>query len=133
MRILINITFLLPFLALAQGKVGLVFEEMPNDTNRINSVSEHSGVLPAIRLFDTIHHSKNSETSTNYFSIHALADLGFRYNSSAEYRAGAGAAIESGMTSEADCESCAPFSLSRRKILRFVLLSKIIKELYRRN
>ena len=107
MRILIYLTLFLPFLAIAQGKVGLVFEEMPNDTNRINSVSEHYAVLPAIRLLDTNHHSKNSETSTNYFSIHALADLGFRYNASAEYRAGAGVSIESGINNKWYFRACA--------------------------
>ena len=106
MRILIYLTLFLPFLAIAQGKVGLVFEEMPNDTNRINSVSEHYAVLPSIRLLDTNHHSKNSETSTNYFSIHALADLGFRYNSSAEYRAGAGVSIESGINNKWYFRAC---------------------------
>ena len=107
MRILIYLTLFLPFLAIAQGKVGLVFEEMPNDTNRINSVSEHYAVLPAIRLLDTNHHSKNSETSSNYFSIHALADLGFRYNASAEYRAGAGVSIESGINNKWYFRACA--------------------------
>lgn len=93
MRFLTVILLFFNFSLLGQGTVGLIFEEMPNDSIKPLSNQFHSGMLPQIRLENEKFNKKDS--SRSYLSVTGLVDLGYRYTTESEYRTGLGVSVES--------------------------------------
>jgi hypothetical protein len=93
MRILTFIFILLHLSLLGQGDVGVLFEEMPNDSVFSNSIQLHTSVLPQIRLKNALQDKRDAKRKL--FSVVGLGDLGYRYSTESEYRAGLGISIES--------------------------------------
>lgn len=90
----LQIVFILLHLNLfGQSGVGHVFEEMPNDSLVHNTISEHSSILPTIRLSTQLNNKADSTKS--FLSVTGIADLGYLYAKSSQYRSGLGLTIES--------------------------------------
>lgn len=95
MRFLSVILLFIHFNVFGQGVVGLIYEEMPNDSIRPLSNQFHSGFLPQIRL--NTQKSSEKDSSRSSINITGLVDLGYRYTSESEYRTGLGVSIESSL------------------------------------
>jgi hypothetical protein len=83
---------LVHFSLLGQGRVGNLFEPLPNDSVEQASLSLHTSVLPSIRLANLSYPRKVGKGSS--ILIDPLCDVGFRYATMGQYRAGFGARLE---------------------------------------
>lgn len=79
------------FAVTSQDRVGLLTEELPNDTLNYWTIKDHSTVLPLIRTKSL---SKLPMDSSKKMEIIPLLDLNYRYSSTNEFRTGAGFSID---------------------------------------
>jgi len=78
----------------AQSSVGMVYEELPNDSLQSNSVSVHSAIKPMIRQKNDLPFADSLVAKKANFSIIPLADVQGAYSKTFGYRAGLGVMIE---------------------------------------
>ena len=99
-KILFFISILTHFV-FSQNEVGLLYEEMPNDSISINTLNVHTSIKPAIRIKNTLPFSKHFTFSTESknnggcrgFSISPIVDLGLETGIYGSYRTGIGATL----------------------------------------
>jgi len=95
MKVLMVLAFCFCYSSLeAQSRVGIVFEELPNDSITSKSVSEHSSIKPMIRFKNDICDTDTTEIKKSNFSITPLADINASYSNTLGYRTGLGVAME---------------------------------------
>lgn len=79
---------LVPVLGWSQGEVGLLFEEMPNDSLTELSLTNHTSLKPLIRR------PSSNRKSENYVKVAALGDLNYFQQRSGGYKLGLGAEVK---------------------------------------
>ena len=94
-----KLTCIFLFIQLAvcgQGGVGVLYEEMPNDSVLPLSKEIHTSLKPEIRINNpTIGLIPLKSKSSPFCFITPVSDLNYRYTSQSHYRLGAGISIES--------------------------------------
>src|SRR5690606_13933453 len=95
-NLFLNISFLyLASVSLAQGNVGYLTEELPNDSVTIHSVRSHESLKPEIRLLPrNLVIQKGSAILKNQLSVSPLADFNGSYFNGVAFRTGLGVNIE---------------------------------------
>lgn len=90
MKWTLYISLLFSSIAFGQNKVGLLFEEMPNDSVLPKNVRVHTSLKPQIRL-------SSGQTSKNYARFSPLGDLNLIQNTTTQYKTGLGGQLEAGL------------------------------------
>lgn len=93
MKFLFVIALLIGGNVFAQTDVGLIMEELPNDSLYSSSVREHTSILPFIRKTKGSVFSTES-SNKNYFKVLPLSDLNGAYSTDFAYRTGLGIGLE---------------------------------------